>query len=153
VPKTFGKARKTVGKSFAERYTRRTPLGEGRLGKAIFAECFLSSTRETLLLSAKLTLGIEFLKNKNKKTPAAGMPATTTNGRAPFEGFGSMTCQTKKTLVGIFAECHQQESTRQIASLPSAKKTLGKPSSLPSVFLSTCQVFFLALGKELIYRV
>jgi len=69
VPKTFGKARKTVGKRFVERYTRRTPLGEGRLGKAIFAECFLSSTRETLLLSAKLTLGKEFLKNKNKKHP------------------------------------------------------------------------------------
>jgi len=69
VPKTFGKARKTVGKRFVERYTRRTPLGESRLGKAIFAECFLSSTRETLLLSAKLTLGKEFLKNKNKKHP------------------------------------------------------------------------------------
>ena len=69
MPKTFGKARKTVGKRFVERYTRRIPLGESRLGKAIFAECFLSSTRETLLLSAKLTLGKEFLKNKNKKHP------------------------------------------------------------------------------------
>ena len=75
MPKTFGKARKTVGKSFAEGYTRRTPLGEGRLGKAIFAECFLSSTRETLLLSAKLTLGKEFLKNKIKKTPTAAATA------------------------------------------------------------------------------
>ena len=75
MPKTLGKARKTVGKSFAERYTRRTPLSEGRLGKAIFAECFLSSTRETLLLSAKLTLGKEFLKNKIKKTPTAAATA------------------------------------------------------------------------------
>ena len=50
----------------------------------------------------------------------------------------------KNTRRQLFAEW-QQESTRQIASLPSAKKTLGKPSSLPSVFL--------ALGKELIYRV
>jgi len=40
-----GKAKKTLGKSFAECYTRQTALGVHSDGKSLFAECFLSGTR------------------------------------------------------------------------------------------------------------
>ena len=46
VPETLGKRHKTLGKWFAECNTRRTALAKNSDGKANFAECFLSGTRQ-----------------------------------------------------------------------------------------------------------
>jgi len=48
VPTALGKGLKTLGKGFAERCTRQRPLGEKKVGKAFFAECHLSGTRQSL---------------------------------------------------------------------------------------------------------
>jgi len=44
VPAALGKALIALGKGFAECRPRQTPHGNQRLGKAEFAECFLSDT-------------------------------------------------------------------------------------------------------------
>ena len=69
--RAHGEAQKTLGKGFAECYTRQMALGEQRLGKAVFAECSLPS--------AKSTLGNEFSK-KYKKTAAAAFPRAARDG-------------------------------------------------------------------------
>ena len=48
VPETLGKRHKTLGKWFAECNTRRTALAKNSDGKANFAECLLSGTRQSL---------------------------------------------------------------------------------------------------------
>jgi len=48
VSTALGKGLKTLGKGFAERCTRHRPLGEKKVGKAFFAECHLSGTRQSL---------------------------------------------------------------------------------------------------------
>ena len=48
VPQTLGKALNTLGKCFAECSTRHTAHGDCLLGKGVFAECFSSSTWQTL---------------------------------------------------------------------------------------------------------
>ena len=48
VPVTLGKGQFALGKLFAECYTRQTPLGKASHGKAIFAECRISGTRQRL---------------------------------------------------------------------------------------------------------
>jgi hypothetical protein len=52
VPEALGEALKTLGKGFAECYTRQRRLGKQCIGKAFFAECFFSGTRQTSLPSA-----------------------------------------------------------------------------------------------------
>ena len=46
VPQALGKAHKTLDKGFAECNTRQTAHGIYSAGKHLFAECFLSGTRE-----------------------------------------------------------------------------------------------------------
>jgi hypothetical protein len=46
VPEALGKALKTLGKAFAECYTRQRRLDKQCIGKAFFAECFFSGTRQ-----------------------------------------------------------------------------------------------------------
>jgi hypothetical protein len=46
VPEALGKALKTLGKGFAECRTRQRRLGTQFIGKAFFAEYFLSGTRQ-----------------------------------------------------------------------------------------------------------
>jgi hypothetical protein len=53
VPEALGEALKTLGKGFAECHTRERRLGKDCIGKGFFAECFLSSTRQTSLPSAR----------------------------------------------------------------------------------------------------
>jgi hypothetical protein len=48
VPRTLGKAPKTLGKGFAECNTRQRALGKNPVGKGLFAECYLSGTRQRL---------------------------------------------------------------------------------------------------------
>jgi hypothetical protein len=50
VPEALGKTHKTLGKRFAECYTRQTTLGKKNFGKGRFAECRLSGTRQRLCL-------------------------------------------------------------------------------------------------------
>jgi hypothetical protein len=52
VAEALGEALKTLGKAFAECYTRQRKLGKQCIGKAFFAECFFSDTRQTSLPSA-----------------------------------------------------------------------------------------------------
>jgi hypothetical protein len=52
VPEALGEALKTLVKAFAECYTRQRRLGKRCIGKAFFAECFFSGTRQTSLSSA-----------------------------------------------------------------------------------------------------
>jgi hypothetical protein len=64
VPEALGEALKTLGKSFAECYTRQRRLGEQCFGKAFFAESFFSGTRQrlchyTMPSVTQLTLGKE----------------------------------------------------------------------------------------------
>jgi hypothetical protein len=53
VPEALGKAAKTLDKAFAECRTRQRRLGTQCIGKAFFAECFLSGTRQRGLPSAR----------------------------------------------------------------------------------------------------
>jgi hypothetical protein len=53
VPEELGKALKTLGKAFAECNTRQRRLDKQCIGKAFFAECFLSGTRQNSLPSAR----------------------------------------------------------------------------------------------------
>jgi hypothetical protein len=53
VPEALGEALKTLGKGFAECDTRQRRLGKQCIGKAFFAECFFSGTRQTSLPSAR----------------------------------------------------------------------------------------------------
>jgi hypothetical protein len=53
VPEVLGEALKTLGKGFAECYTRQRRLGKQCIGKAFFVECFFSGTRQTSLPSAR----------------------------------------------------------------------------------------------------
>jgi hypothetical protein len=53
VPEALGEALKTLGKCFAEYYTRQRRLGEQCIGKAFFAESFFSGTRQRSLPSAR----------------------------------------------------------------------------------------------------
>ena len=48
MPETLGKRHKTLGKWFAECNTWRTALAKNSDGKANFAECLLSGTRQSL---------------------------------------------------------------------------------------------------------
>jgi hypothetical protein len=52
VPEALGEALKTLGKVFADCYTRQERLGKQCIGKAFFAECFFSGTRQNSLPSA-----------------------------------------------------------------------------------------------------
>jgi hypothetical protein len=52
VPEALGEALKTLGKVFAECYTQQRRLGKQCIGKAFFAECFFSGTRQNSLSSA-----------------------------------------------------------------------------------------------------
>jgi hypothetical protein len=54
VPEALGKARKTLGKVFAECDTRQRDLGEQYIGNDFFAEYFLSDTQQRL---CRVTLG------------------------------------------------------------------------------------------------
>jgi hypothetical protein len=75
VSKTLGKDYFTLGKAFAECYTRQRTLGKNFIGKGFFAECFFSDTRQRLCRVSKSTrqiktldkLNIEKIK-KNSKT-------------------------------------------------------------------------------------
>jgi len=58
---TLGKGQNTLGKAFAECHTRQRAHGKILIGKGVFAECFLSGTRQRLYRVP--TLG----KDKNKK--------------------------------------------------------------------------------------
>jgi hypothetical protein len=51
VPKALGEALKTLGKGFAECYTRQRRLGKQCIGKDFFAEYFFSGTRQKSLPS------------------------------------------------------------------------------------------------------
>jgi hypothetical protein len=53
VPEALDKALKTLGKGFAECDTRQRRLGKQCIGKAFFAEYFLSGTRQRDLPSAR----------------------------------------------------------------------------------------------------
>jgi hypothetical protein len=53
VPEALGEALKTLGKGFAKCYTRQRRLDKQCIGKAFFAECFFSGTRQTSLPSAR----------------------------------------------------------------------------------------------------
>ena len=57
VPQALGKDQQTLGKRFAECNTRQTAHGIYSVGKRLFAECFLSDTRQTLCQELKPTLG------------------------------------------------------------------------------------------------
>jgi hypothetical protein len=46
VSEALGEALKTLDKVFAECYTRQRRLGKQCIGKAFFAECFFSGTRQ-----------------------------------------------------------------------------------------------------------
>jgi len=48
VPEALGKGRYTLGKAFAECYTRQRALGKQFIGKDLFTECTLSDTRQRL---------------------------------------------------------------------------------------------------------
>jgi hypothetical protein len=56
---TLGKAKKTLGKSFAERNTGQSALGSEYSGKDVFAECLLSGTRQRLCRVSWKALGKE----------------------------------------------------------------------------------------------
>jgi hypothetical protein len=56
---TLGKAKKTLGKVFAERNTRQSALGSEYSGKDVFAECLLSGTRQKLCRVSRKALGKE----------------------------------------------------------------------------------------------
>jgi hypothetical protein len=47
VSKTLDKDYFTLGKGFAECYTRQRTLGKDFIGKEFFAECFFSDTRQS----------------------------------------------------------------------------------------------------------
>jgi hypothetical protein len=53
VPKALGEALKTLGKGFAECYTRPRRLGKQCIGKDFFAEYFFWDTRQRCLSSAR----------------------------------------------------------------------------------------------------
>ena len=53
VPEALGEALKTLGKGFAECYTRQRRLGKQCIGKAFFAEYFFSGTRQISLPSVR----------------------------------------------------------------------------------------------------
>jgi len=59
VPQALGKDQKTLGKRFAERNTRQTAHDIYSVGNRLFAECFLSDTRQTLCRELKPALGEE----------------------------------------------------------------------------------------------
>ena len=57
VPQALDKAQKTLDKGFAEYNTRQTAHDIYSAGKRLFAECFLSGTRQILCQELKPTLG------------------------------------------------------------------------------------------------
>ena len=57
VPQALGKDQKTLGKGFTECNTRQTGHGIYRVGKQLFAESFLSRTRQMVCRVSNLTLG------------------------------------------------------------------------------------------------
>ena len=48
MPEALGKGRYTLGKAFAECYTRQWALDKQFIGKDLFVECTLSGTRQRL---------------------------------------------------------------------------------------------------------
>jgi len=65
VSKTLGKGPNTLGKAFAEYHTRQRAHVKILADKEVFAECFLSGTRQRLCRVP--TLGKEKKKPKNRK--------------------------------------------------------------------------------------
>ena len=61
VPKALGKGQIALGKAFAECGTRQRTHGKKLIGKALFAECLLSGTRQrkaTVMASVPLTVAL-----------------------------------------------------------------------------------------------
>ena len=96
VPVTLGKGQFALGKLFAECYTWQTPLGKASHGKAIFAECRISGTRQRLC---------------REPWHSAKQPRGATLGRH-FGVWHSAKCRPRVAPRGRFAEC-QVFSTRQ----------------------------------------
>jgi len=120
VSKTFGKGPNTLGKAFAECHTRQRAHDKILVGKGVFAECFLSGTRQRLCRVP--TLG----KEKNKKN----CRVSKTFGKGPNTlGKAFAECGTRqrahgKILVGkgVFAKCFLSGTRQRLCRVP----TLGK---------------------------
>jgi hypothetical protein len=69
VLRAHGKGLKTLGNMFAECNTRHTTVGIHSAGKPLFAECFISRTRQTYLPRAKYD-------TRQKKRPNGGRALT-----------------------------------------------------------------------------
>jgi hypothetical protein len=125
VPEALGKVLKTLGKGFAECYTRQRGLGTQCISKAFFAEYFFSGTRQKGLTSAR--------GHSAKKNSCYGVGAMETASLPSV----ALTALGKEFARGgphvrYFAECLVWHSTKR-ASLPSARDiTLGKePIPMP----------------------
>jgi hypothetical protein len=136
VPEALSEALKTLGKGFAECNTRQRRLVKQCIGKASFAECFLSGTRQNSLPSARKVAVtapgdgdgsfVECLLRHSAKKSALPSAFQAALGKEYF-----------------FAECHKRHSAKKppgrvpmSGSLPSASDiTLGKEPKPVSRFV------------------
>jgi len=79
VPETLGKLPKTLGKLFAECNTRRTALAINSTGKANFAECHLSDTRQTFC-------HVQFSSRRKETVVTPDPPLTATSPSVKRQG-------------------------------------------------------------------
>jgi hypothetical protein len=101
VSQTLGKGYFTLGKGFVECNTRQRTLGELYIGNSLFAEYFLSGTRQRICR-------VSFDTRQRKVTVTA-----------PSDGDGS------------FAECREANFVECLLSRPSAKTAPVGPSVSP----------------------
>ena len=90
VLRALGKAHKTLGKWIAECNTQQCALGTCGLGKAVFAECFLSHARRIFYRVLNLTLGKVFFKRIKKHGHARPLlPGATATSLQPRGSLGA----------------------------------------------------------------
>jgi len=129
VPQALGKAQKTLGKGFAECNTRQTAHDIYSAGKRLFAECFLSGTRQKTLPRTEIEA------QRKKVSWRSG------DGHGAFAD-----CQISGTWqTFLLCRVSNFRHSANLASLPSVKvQALGKASSFVVCQSSgTRQSFFL----------
>ena len=105
VSQTLGKGRKTLGNFFAECSTRRSAHGLSSTGKAGFAECLFSGTRQTFAV-CQAALGKKKLKRDGQQQTGErnGTSKTLPSTRSMALGKNSN-----------FAECQSGSTRRSLA--------------------------------------
>ena len=83
VPETLGKRQKTLGKLFAECNTRRIALAINSAGKANFAECHLSGTRQSFCR-------VQFGSRRKETVITLDPPLTATSPSVKWQGTGQI---------------------------------------------------------------